>query len=90
MENVISKQLKEFGEYWLPGNSKISQFYCQFSIHLRQEDVLRFDVSVEDLPVVDMLDRQANLYKPVQNLGNGDRYHNDMKVRQYKTSAAAV
>lgn len=47
------------------GNTEVAHFHLALLSH---KDILGFDVSVQDLPVVDMLDRQADLCKPIKNL----------------------
>ena len=46
-------------------NSEISNFDLAALCH---EDILSLQISVEDLPIVDVLDSQSHLYKPVQDL----------------------
>ena len=48
-----------------PRNSKISNFDLATLCH---EDILSLQISVEDLPIVDVLDSQGHLDKPVQDL----------------------
>lgn len=46
-------------------NTKISEFN---DILARQKQILRLQISMQNLPVVDMLDWEADLSEPVQNL----------------------
>ena len=48
-----------------PRNSKISNFDLTTLCH---EDILSLQISVEDLPIVDVLDSQGHLDEPVQDL----------------------
>lgn len=48
-----------------PGNAKVTQLN---HARLCEENILRLYVSVQDLPVVDMLEAQTNLDKPAQYL----------------------
>lgn len=45
-----------------PGNAKVAQLD---NTRFGEEDVLRLYVPVQDLPVVDVLESQTNLDKPV-------------------------
>ena len=48
-----------------PRNSKISNFDLTTLCH---EDILSLQISVEDLPIVDVLDSQGHLDEPVEDL----------------------
>ena len=37
-------------------------------VRLSHENVLRLQIAMQDLPIVDVLDRQAHLHEPVQDL----------------------
>jgi hypothetical protein len=44
-------------------DAEVSQFHFT---RCRQEDVLCFEVAVDDLSIVDVLNRQTNLREPLQ------------------------
>ena len=46
-------------------NTEITDFNLAW---LRHEDVLSFQISVQDLPIMDMLDGKGHLDEPVQDL----------------------
>lgn len=51
---------------------KYTTFYHQGKILWCTKQYLRFDVPVEDFSIMYMLQCQANLHKPIQDLGNGE------------------
>ena len=47
-------------------NTEIPQFY---RVALRQENVLRFDVSMQNLATVDVIKGKAELHEPIHDFG---------------------
>jgi len=47
------------------GNSKVTDLDRSILVH---ENILSFQVSVQDFAVVDVLDSQSHLHKPIQDL----------------------
>lgn len=64
-----------------PGNAKVAQLD---DTRFGEENVLRLYVPVQDFPVVDMLESQTNLDKPVQNL------HQKMEEELLKDGSAPL
>ena len=58
-ERVVARALQHLGY------TKVPEFD---SIILGQEYILRFQIPVENLAAVDILQRQAKLYKPIHDL----------------------